>query len=154
MLRIYWTDERIFLPPACIWVGVGHLCAPGRVLMCKCRSVQEWSLTKCKRLHRGHKHASTLSLGFVHIVHMVCAHCAFYFCPCAFQQIFIDGQLIMLHFVSLFVCPQAQQNLDLGQLQWAALILVSTAAAAAAAQQQRRRSSTETFDPSQCLIKL
>lgn len=90
--------------------GVGHLCAPGRVLMCKCRSVQEWSLTKCKRLHRGHKHASTLGPGFVHIVHIVCAHCAFYFHACAFQRIFIDGQLIVLHFVSLFVCPQAQQT--------------------------------------------
>lgn len=122
--------------------GVGHHCAPGRVLMCKCRSVQEWSLTKCKRLHRGHKHASTLSPGFVHIIHIVCAHCAFYFRACAFQRIFIDGQLIMLLFVSLFVCPQAQQTLDLGQLERAALILVSTAAqqqrsSSAAAQQHR-----------------
>lgn len=49
-------------------------------------------------------------------------------CILSLQQTFFDGQLFMLHFVSWFVCPQAQQNLVLGQLKSAVVILVSTAA--------------------------
>lgn len=116
MLRFFLCSLLVFE-----W-GVGHLLWPPAACLCfKCRSAQEWSLTKCKRLHCGHKYASSLSQDFAHIVHIVCAYCAF-------QQTFLDGQLFMLHFLSWFVCPQAQQNLVLGQLQSAVVILVSTAA--------------------------
>lgn len=107
------------MSPACIWVGGWtFIVAPGSMLVFKCRSGQEWSLTKCKRLHCGHKYVSSLSQDFAHVVHVVCSYCALH----------SHRQLFKSHFVSWFVCPQAQQNLVLGQLRSAVVILVSTAA--------------------------
>lgn len=68
--------------------GWTFIVAPGSMLVFECRSGQEWSLTKCKRLRSGHKYISSLSQDFAHVVHIVCAHCASHSHRTTFQVAF------------------------------------------------------------------
>lgn len=112
-------------PPACIWVGGWtSIVAPGRMLVCKCSSVQEWGLTKCKWVTL----QLQICLFFESRLRSYCPHSlctlTFFFCVCV--CVLYNKYLLATYHVAF--CQLILSSGDLGQLQSAVVILVSTAA--------------------------